>query len=93
MESEIEEGGEELDLHKSVHHFLLVGGFVYFGSDRSVLQVNALTLYPTRMRILLDGPYRVNRRKFDSIRASDRMCKVRPEPRPREGEAFLASTA
>jgi hypothetical protein len=75
LESELEDGARDLDLDDAAVHFLLVGGFVYF-QGRQVVQLNALSLSPSRTTLFLQGPHPFPRACFDHLDGSGRMCKV-----------------
>ena len=61
----------------SALHLLLVGGFAYFRvPEREIVQINALSMMPSRNRICLEGPLLFDDSLAGSLQAADRMCKV-----------------
>ena len=76
IEAELEEGSHRLALHQSAMHFLLVGGYVYFDANHKVVQINALTLSPSRTSIFYQGPHPFPAAIADHLTRMGRMSKV-----------------
>lgn len=75
-EEKLEECATEIGLHNACHHFLLVGGFIYFNEQDEIVQMNALSLTPSRMSLEFDGPNMCPEEAVSSMRAAGRLCKV-----------------
>ena len=55
---------------------LLVGGFLFFDSERRLISVSALTLVPSIWQIHLDGPFTPSRAALHGLRAEGKLQAV-----------------
>ena len=77
--SELETFAHELDLHRSVLYLLVIGGFVYLNQRDgafSVMQVNSLSMSPSRTSMYFEGPIDLPESAFESLARSGRMAAV-----------------
>lgn len=56
-------------------HALLFGAYAYFDATQSLLQVNAISLMPSKHRIYLDGPFSTGKSVHDVL---DKLERVQP---------------
>ena len=57
-------------------YFLLVGGFIFFREDGSLLSCAALTLFPSKWMLHFDGPYQPTRTSLKQLQDSKRMLAI-----------------
>jgi len=57
-------------------YLLLVGGFLFFDDEGTLIQANALTLVPSDHMMKFDGPHAPNRDALQTLRESGRMKAV-----------------